>query len=315
MSTDSLLDAQFPAHLQVLCARTDAALEATGFDALAIHSGRATHRFLDDREVPFVSNPHFRHWAPVLAATDSWVWYAPGAKPRLLFHRPADYWHAAPPLPASAWTDSFELEVIESPGAARALLPAAGKRVAYLGEFAQEHADWGFAAANPSPLLSRLHYARAVKTGYELDCMRAASRRGVRAHRAAETAWRAGRSEFDTHLAYCAAADLSEVETALRQHHRLRQARGGAALPAPGPRAAGAPAQLPDRRGCAGTQLRLRHYAYLRGRGRDRIRRTGRCARARAARALRRRCGLASTTATSTSPRTAASPACCARPG
>jgi Xaa-Pro dipeptidase len=212
MPKDCPLDTQFPAHLQVLRARADAALEATGFDALAIHSGRATYRFLDDREVPYVSNPHFRHWVPVLGATDSWVWYAPGAKPRLLFHRPADYWHAAPPLPAGPWTDSFELQVIESPDAARPLLPLAGKRVAYLGEFAEEHSGWGFAAANPAPLLSRLHYARAVKTGYELDCMRAASRRGVQAHRAAETAWRAGRSEFDTHLAYCAAADQSEAE-------------------------------------------------------------------------------------------------------
>jgi Xaa-Pro dipeptidase len=212
MPTNSPLDAEFSAHLQVLCARADAALAASGFDAMAIHSGRATYRFLDDREVPYVANPHFRHWTPGLDATDSWVWYAPGAKPRLLFHRPADYWHAAPPLPDGAWANGFDIRVIDTPEAARALLPLAGKRVAYLGEFADPLADWGFAAANPAPLLSRLHYARAVKTDYELHCMRAASRRGVCAHRAAEAAWRAGRSEFDTHLAYCAAADQTEAE-------------------------------------------------------------------------------------------------------
>jgi Xaa-Pro dipeptidase len=212
MPNDFRPDAVFSAHLQVLCARADAALAATGYDAMAIHSGRATYRFLDDREVPFVANPHFRHWAPVSGAADSWVWYAPGSKPLLLLHRPADFWHAATPLPDGSWTAGFELRLIETPEAARALLPLAGKRVAYLGECAEAQADWGFAAVNPASLLNRLHHARAVKTAYELECLRAATQRGVRAHRAAEAAWRAGCSEFDTHLAYCAAAGQTESE-------------------------------------------------------------------------------------------------------
>src|SRR3546814_9661509 len=54
--------------------------------------------------------------------------------------------------------------------------------------------------------------------------MREATRRGVRAHRAAERAFRAGASEFGIHLAYCQAAgqDANELPygniVALNEH-------------------------------------------------------------------------------------------------
>jgi Xaa-Pro dipeptidase len=57
-----------------------------------------------------------------------------------------------------------------------------------------------------------LHFARGVKTAYELECMRAASRRGVLGHRAAEQAFREGRSEYEIHLAYCRAVSHTENE-------------------------------------------------------------------------------------------------------
>jgi len=55
-----------------------------------------------------------------------------------------------------------------------------------------------------------LHYERSVKTGYELECMRAAARRGVKGHRAAAKAFKAGKSEFDIHLDYCRAVGHPE---------------------------------------------------------------------------------------------------------
>ena len=50
--------------------------------------------------------------------------------------------------------------------------------------------------------------------------MRAATRRGVRAHRAAERAFRAGASEFGIHMAYCTA-----VGQAAPRHFRNRNMR------------------------------------------------------------------------------------------
>ena len=56
---------------------------------------------------------------------------------------------------------------------------------ALIGEWQAEYSEWGFAAGNPNTLLDRLHYRRAVKTAYELECMRLASARGARGHQAA----------------------------------------------------------------------------------------------------------------------------------
>lgn len=65
---------------------------------------------------------------------------------------------------------------------------------------------------NPTPAVDILHYARARKTAYELECMRAASRRGAVGHRAAEAAFRDGASEFDIHLAYLKAVGQNEKD-------------------------------------------------------------------------------------------------------
>src|SRR5690606_5016956 len=47
---------------------------------------------------------------------------------------------------------------------------------------------------------------------YEIALMRQAQRRAVHAHRAAERAFRAGGSEFEIHMAYCAAAQQDATE-------------------------------------------------------------------------------------------------------
>jgi Xaa-Pro dipeptidase len=206
------LDSAFAAHLDTVRARTDAALAAHRYDGLVIYSGRARDHFLDDHAPPYKANPHFLWWAPLLDVPDSFIRYLPGQRPLLVFHQPADYWHKPPSLPAGEWTRAFDIEVIRAPGDARALLGTAGRRLAFVGEWQAEFDGWGFAGANAKHLLDHLHFGRAVKTPYELNCMRAASVLGARGHRAAEQAWRAGASEFEVHQAYCAATGLREQE-------------------------------------------------------------------------------------------------------
>ncbi|HVN43089.1 MAG TPA: Xaa-Pro dipeptidase [Steroidobacteraceae bacterium] len=209
MATD--LDANFPAHLGVIRARADAALAAAGFDGLAIYSGRPRNHFLDDHGPPFKPNPHFLHWAPLLDAPESFLLYTPGNRPHLLFHQPADYWYSPPVLPSEPWTQQFDIEVMRDPAEALRLLPV-GARLAFIGEPQEEFAGWGFAAVNPPALLAHLHFHRAVKTAYEVECMRGASLIGARAHLAAEAAYRSGASEYEVHQAYCSASGLREQE-------------------------------------------------------------------------------------------------------
>lgn len=204
----------FPAHLATIAARTNDALAACGYDALAIFSGRPPNHFLDDFGWPFKVNPHFKLWAPLSDAPESFVCHVPGRRPVLCFYQPADYWHRPPQLPAEEWLGEFDVHTIREPGEARSVLAGAlGRtRTVFVGEWHPEFAAWGFAAANPPLLLAHLHYWRAVKTPYELACMREASRLGALAHVAARDAFFAGASEFEVHGAYCAACGLTEAE-------------------------------------------------------------------------------------------------------
>ena len=70
----------------------------------------------------------------------------------------------------------------------------------------------GYIPNNPRPVLEYLDYHRAFKTPYEIAMLRQATRIGVRAHRAAERAFRAGASEFGIHLVYCQAAGQDSDE-------------------------------------------------------------------------------------------------------
>jgi Xaa-Pro dipeptidase len=204
------IDAGFGKHVAEMRRRADEALRVSGLDGVVIHSGRARYAFLDDRPYPFVVNPHFKHWAPVTDAPDSFIAYRPGDRPRLCFHQPADYWHRPPVLPVGAWQAEFDVSIVRAPADARPLLGLERGRIAWIGEPQADFEDWGFAAVNPPALLSWLHYFRAVKTGYELDCMRRASAMGARGHVAARDAFQAGASEFEAHLAYCSAADARD---------------------------------------------------------------------------------------------------------
>jgi len=200
-------DRGFAAHVAELRRRTDVALQAGGFDALAVYSGRPRYAFQDDRPYPFAVNPHFKHWAPVTDAPDCFLQYVAGERPRLCYFQPADYWHSPPELPPGAWAEAFDVTVVRDPAAARTWLELPSRRHAFVGEWQPEFDAWGFAAVNPPVVLARLHHARAIKTAYELDCMRRASTLAARGHRAARDAFLGGASEFEVHLAYCAAAE------------------------------------------------------------------------------------------------------------
>lgn len=196
-------------HLATLTARAGLALAAAGREHLVIAAGMPVYCFLDDRPVNFVASPHFLHWLPLARAPGSWLCCTPGQRPKLIFLQPRDYWHVVPEAPSGTWVEHFDIVTIRTPEEARAELPADAARCAVIGP---ADTTGGLPCDNPPAILDRLHWARAIKTPYETLLMRAASRIGTRAHRAAEAAFRAGASEFEIHLAYLAASGLSEAE-------------------------------------------------------------------------------------------------------
>src|SRR5690606_10534494 len=160
------------------------------------------------REYPFAANPQFRHWLPLTRHPGCWLVVTPGQRPRLVYLQPRDYWHVVPQAPAGEWVEHFDIVVIRTPDEALKHLPRNAQRCAILGEAQSALGQYGaFRPNNPQPVLDYLDYHRAYKTPYEIAMLREATGRGVRAHRAAERAFRAGASEFGIHLAYCQAAD------------------------------------------------------------------------------------------------------------
>jgi Xaa-Pro dipeptidase len=207
----STLATLYSDHLRIQRARTDDALAACGFDALAIYAGAAHMQFLDDQPYPFKPNPHFKLWAPLADAVDCWVVYQPSRPLRLVFLQPIDYWYKPPAIPTDFWAEHFTIEVIREGRQAKSHL-ANLPRCAFIGEWQSEFEDWGFAARNPQALLHRLHYPRASKTDYEIECMRRASALAARGHRAAVAAFRDGLSEYDIHLSYLRATGHTDAE-------------------------------------------------------------------------------------------------------
>lgn len=207
---DSSLDQLYASHLQGLMQRTDASLAASGFDALVIHAGRPPLQFLDDQDYPFKVNPQFKAWVPVLDNPRCIVVYTPGARPKLLFYRPNDFWHKPAALPDAGWTQYIDVIPMEDDSKAAAHWAALG-RVAMLGPQlgAVDAADTDL---NPPELLKRLDYDRAVKSPYELECMRRASALGALGHAAALATFKRGGSEYTAHMSYLEACAQREEE-------------------------------------------------------------------------------------------------------
>ncbi len=212
-------------HLATLQARTATALERGGFDHLVVPSGTAHYQVFDDRDYPYAVNPQFKHWLPLTRNPGSWIVATPGQKPKLVYLQPRDYWHVVPQAPEGYWVEHFDVVVIRNADDALKHLPRNAQRCAILGEAQSALGKYGaFRPNNPQPVLDYLEYHRAFKTPYEIEMLREATRRGVRAHQAAERAFRSGASEFGIHLSYCQAAgqDAGELPysniVALNEH-------------------------------------------------------------------------------------------------
>jgi Xaa-Pro dipeptidase len=206
------LGALYGDHIQTVMARHDHALEQAGASHAVIYSGNPKLAFLDDYHHPFKANPHFVSWAPLTALPFSYIVYTPGSTPVLIYYQPHDYWHVVPGAPGGYWTSQFDVRVVHSTEDIAAHLPEDREKCIAIGEFADEALAFGIERVNPTTAVNILHFARGVKTEYELAVMRLAAERGATGHVAAEAAFRAGKSEFDIHRAYCKAVSHTDPE-------------------------------------------------------------------------------------------------------
>ena len=129
----ALLSSLYPEHLDTLQARAAEALHRGGFDHLVVPSGTLHYQAFDDRDYPYAVNPQFKAWLPLTQAPGSWLVITPGARPKLVFLQPHDYWHVVPEAPNGYWVEHFDIEVIRTADEAARHLPSV-VRCAILGE-------------------------------------------------------------------------------------------------------------------------------------------------------------------------------------
>lgn len=195
----------YPQHIQELQQRTREALLRESLDALVIHSGQSKRKFLDDNDYPYAVNPQFKSWLPVIDNPNCWLIVNGKDKPKLIFYRPKDFWHKVPDEPDEFWSEHFDITLLEKADAVEKHLPYDKEKIAYIGEYIEVAKALGFELVNPDRVMHYLHYQRAYKTDYELECMRQANKIAVTGHLAAKDAFEKGLSEFDINLAYACA--------------------------------------------------------------------------------------------------------------
>ncbi|WP_308367485.1 MULTISPECIES: Xaa-Pro dipeptidase [unclassified Microbulbifer] len=226
------LDLLYREHIAELNARSARALENIGYDCLLIHAGTPKVPFLDDNSYPFRTNPHFKHWLPLLEHPYSVLVVSAGDRPQLIYFQPRDYWHKPPADPEGYWVEHFDIVLATSPEEISAALPADLERCAYIGEDPQLLGGFRAEQINPPQLIAELHYRRAYKTDYEIECLRRANRMAARGHTAAREVFFDGGTELDIHHAYLGGAEVLECElpyaniVAVNQHGSILHYHG-----------------------------------------------------------------------------------------
>ncbi len=141
-------------HLQVVSKRADEALARGGFDHLVVPSGTLHYQAFDDRDYPYAVNPQFKAWVPLTRNPGSWLVHTPGARPKVIYLQPFDYWHVVPLAPAGDWVEHFDIVVVRKAEEALQHLPQDPARCAILGE--PQSAVGAFVPNNPPVVVKYL---------------------------------------------------------------------------------------------------------------------------------------------------------------
>ena len=130
----------------------------------------------------------------------------------LVYFQEKDYWHSPPTDPEGYWTAYFDIRVVHEVDDIQQHMPESREKCIFIGESHDGSHTMKIERVNPTSMMNILHFGRGVKTEYEIECMRQASRRAAAGHVAAEQAFRDGMSEFDIHLTYCRAVEHGDNE-------------------------------------------------------------------------------------------------------
>ena len=184
-------------HLNVLSHRYETAMAHFGLDSIVLASGEKSYYFQDDHTHPFHAYSGIQQWLPFTLGAETFVVLKTGEKPTLVWPVRDDFWHAPNPVPSGDWQQHWNIVTARKADKWFANLP---KQTAWLGP-----QPMPFAVACEG-LKAYVDFDKAVKTDFEIQAMRQASKRGAAGHIAAKEAFLAGMSELEIHLAFLKAS-------------------------------------------------------------------------------------------------------------
>lgn len=202
----------YAAHIEELQRRYDSALDNARLDAVVIGAGQPAPVYLDDQHLPFKPNPHLVQWAPLLKHPDSVLCYRQGDVPDLLVFAPDDFWLENAPLPDFVRDGPLNVRVVNEGHDLLDHVKAMPARTAFIGEMRDKEDSFGLKRVNPQKLLDEIHSGRAVKTPWEVECIRLANHQAIPGHLAAEQCFNEGGSEYDIQLAFRTACRITDEE-------------------------------------------------------------------------------------------------------
>ncbi|SBS32230.1 Xaa-Pro dipeptidase [Marinomonas aquimarina] len=189
-------------HLEILLQRYLVAMSSFKLDAIVIASGKPSYYFEDDNSHPYKPFAAAQQWLPFDLPAGCYI-VIQHDKPELIWPAKQDFWHMDNPIPEGEWQAHWHI----IPALNDDWLTSLPERVALIGP------DPVGPLQHSPTLLTWLNYDRATKTDYEIACLEAASDLAVKGHLAAQSAFLAGASEFDTHLAYLKATTQDACDT------------------------------------------------------------------------------------------------------
>lgn len=209
-------------HLAELTRRYAQALDYCDADRAVVFAGMPQLRQRDDQYLPFRADSYFIQWVPLPEAAGSIIEFRPGRRPRLIFFAEEDFWHAPPEPPPRTVYEEFDV-VVATHERTTDYLSQRGEKTVAIGDAG---IDTG-GIEESQMFVDYLDFGRAVKTEYEIECMRRANQMAVTGHRAVELTLHEHVSEFELHMQYCLASQQSDTDlpypniVALNEHAAL----------------------------------------------------------------------------------------------
>ncbi|CAG9295074.1 Xaa-Pro dipeptidase [Celerinatantimonas diazotrophica] len=194
-SNDAVL---YHSHIEQLCQRSRALLQAMQEQFLVIHAGHALHQIFAEQSLPFVPSALFRQWLAIGESEHAWI-ITSGDAPAQLFLLQE---HFNPAWQQSSWWPLFQVTLLRSAHEIERYLPHPLRHSIYLGPHPDIAKALGFELINPELAIHYFQYHRATKTDYELFCLRQAGTLAQRGLQQVHDRFYQGASGLDIYLGY-----------------------------------------------------------------------------------------------------------------